>query len=75
MLASKTTQSHLVKLFCNVMEHALERADWGCDAPGIPKNVAEAQPGEATEAFQSCKRSDYVNQLFRLGWTSEKWPS
>lgn len=49
------------------MEHALERAGRGYDAPGTPKNAAEAQPGEATEAFQSCKRSDYVNRVFLLG--------
>lgn len=57
------------------MEHALERVGRGCDTPGTPKNSAEAQPEEATEAFQSCKLSDYVNQEFLLDWTSETWPS
>lgn len=75
MLAGKTTQSHLVRLFCDVMEQALERLGWWCDAPGTPKNAAEVQPEEASEAFQSCKLSDYVNQVFLLDWTSEKWPS
>lgn len=57
------------------MEQALERLGWWCDAPGTPKNAAEVQPEEASEAFQSCKLSDYVNQVFLLDWTSEKWPS
>lgn len=56
------------------MEHALERASWECDAPGTPKNAAETQPRQAAEAFQSCKLSDYVNQVFLHDWTSEKWP-
>lgn len=75
MLAGKTTQSHLVRFFCDVMEQALERVDWEYDPPGTPKNSAEAQPEEATGAFQLCELSDYVNQVFLLDQTSEKWPS
>lgn len=51
------------------------KSELGCEAPGTPKNAAEAQPGEAAEAFQSCKLSDSVNQVFLFDWTSEKWPS
>ena len=46
------------------MEQALERAGWGREAPGTPKNAAEAQPEEAAWAFQSCQGGDHVNQPF-----------
>ena len=53
-------------LLCDVMEHALERAGWGHEAPGTPQNAAEAQPEEATWEFQSCQGGDHVNQRFSL---------
>ena len=54
------------------MEHALERAGWGREAPGTPKNAAEAQPEEAAWAFQSCQGGGHVNQPFHSWKTAVK---
>ena len=72
MLAGKTTQSNRVKLLCDVMEHASEKSCWGREAPGTPKNTAEAQPEKAAWACQSRQGDGHVNQPFLLGGTSEK---
>lgn len=54
------------------MEHASEKSCWGREAPGTPKNTAEAQPEKAAWACQSRQGDGHVNQPFLLGGTSEK---